>query len=82
MSGFKYFRLQSVRFRRGRGEMSKVCFDLRWGRSGTVVGSVAAYCSFEPQEGALRGGHIFLSFWPAYPFEQCKQYFWVTHTLS
>ena len=50
MSGFLYFCSEIVRFRRGRREASKICFDLRWGgsRSETVVRSVAADCSFEP----------------------------------
>ena len=84
MSGLNYFRLESSRFRRGRGEASEVCFDFRWsgGRSGTVVRSVTADCSFEPQEGALRGGCVFLPFWTTYPCEQCKRCFWGAPLLS
>ena len=78
MSGLKYFRLESSGFGGRRGEASEVCFDFRWGRSGsgTVVRSVVADSSFEPQEGALRGGCVFLPFWTAYPFEQCRRCFW------
>ena len=56
VSGFQYFCLESVGFRRGRGEASEVHFDFRWSGSGggTVLWSVPAYCSFEPREGALR----------------------------
>ena len=70
MSGLKYFCLKYSRFRRGRGEAGEVHFNFRWSGSGsgTVVRSVAADCSFEPQEGALRGGCVFLPFWTAYPF--------------
>ena len=62
MSGFSYFRLESSGFGGGRREAGEVCFDFRWGRSGsgTVVRSVAADSSFEPREGALRGGCVFL----------------------
>ena len=78
MSGLKYFRLESSGFRGGRGEASKVCFDFRWGRSGsgTVVWGGATDHSVEPREGALRGGCVFLPFWTAYPCEQCKRCFW------
>ena len=50
MSGFKYFRLEGSGFGGGRREASEICFDFRWGRSGsgTVVRSVAADSSFEP----------------------------------
>ena len=50
VSGFQYFCLEGVGFRRGRWEASKVCFDFRWSGSGsgTVVRSVATDCSFEP----------------------------------
>ena len=74
MSGFNYFRLESSRFGGGRRKTSEVCFDFRWSGSGsgTVVRSVAADCSFKPREGALRGGCVFLPFWTAYPFEQCR----------
>ena len=77
VSGLQYFCLESVRFRRGRREASEIRFNFRWSGSGsgTVVRSVAADCSFEPREGALRGGCAFLPFWTAYPFEQCKRYF-------
>ena len=84
MSRLLYLCLESVGFRRGRGKASKVCFDFRWSGSGsgTVVRSVSAYCSFEPREGALRGGCVFLPFWTAYPFEQCRRYFWGVLPLS
>ena len=84
MSGLSYFCLESSRFRGRRREASEVCFDFRWGRSGsgTVVRSVVADCSFEPQEGALRGGCVFLPFWTAYPFEQCRRCFWGALPLS
>ena len=70
VSGLQYFCLEIVGFRRGRREASKVCLNLRWSRSGgrTVVRSVTTDCSFEPREGALRGGCAFLPFWTAYPF--------------
>ena len=84
MSGFQYLRLEIVGFRRGRREASKICFDLRWSGSGsrTVVWSVTTDCSFEPREGALRGGCAFLPFWTAYPFKQCTRYFWGALLLS
>ena len=84
MSGLKYFRLEGSGFGGGRGETSKVCFDFRWSRSGSgaVVRSVAADCSFEPREGALRGGCVFLPFWTAYPCEQCKRCFCGAPLLS
>ena len=84
MRGLQYLHLESVGFRRGRRKTSKVCFNLRWGGSGSraVVQSVATDCSFEPREGALRGGCAFLPFWTTYPFEQCKQYFWGALPLS
>ena len=84
MSGFNYFRLEGSGFRRGKREASKVCLDLRWSGSGsgTVVRSVAADSSFEPREGALRGGCVFLPFWTAYPCEQCKWCFWGALLLS
>ena len=84
MSGLKYFRLEGSGFRGGRREASKVCLDLRWSRSGsrTVVRSVTADSSFEPREGAPRGGCVFLPFWTAYPCEQCKRCFWDALPLS
>ena len=84
MSGLSYFHLESSGFRGGRGEASEVCFDFRWSGSGsgTVVRSIAADCSFEPREGALRGGCVFLPFWTAYPFEQCRWCFWGALPLS
>ena len=84
VSGLSYFCLESSRFGGGRREASEVCFDFRWsgGRSRTVVRSVTADCSFEPREGALRGGCIFLPFWTAYPCEQCKRCFWDVPLLS
>ena len=50
VSGFQYLRLEGVGFRRGRGKMSKICFNFGWSGSGsgTVVRSVATDCSFEP----------------------------------
>ena len=70
VSGLQYFLLEVVGFRRGRGEASKVCLDLRRSGSGgrTVVQSVTTDGSFKPREGALRGGCAFLPFWTAYPF--------------
>ena len=64
MSGLNYFCLESSGFGGGRREAGEVCFDFRWSGSGsgTVVRSVAADCSFEPREGALRGGCVFLPF--------------------
>ena len=84
MSGLKYFRLETSRFGGGRGEASEVCFNFGWSGSGSgaVVRSVAADCSFEPREGALRGGCVFLSFWTAYPLEQCRWCFWGALPLS
>ena len=77
MSGFIYFRLEGSGFGGGRGEASEICFDLRWGGSGsgTVVRSVTADGSFESREGALRGGCVFLPFWTTYPCEQCRRCF-------
>ena len=70
MSGLLYLHLEGVGFRRGRREASEVHLDLRWSGSGsgTVVQSILTDCSFEPREGALRGGCAFLPFWTAYPF--------------
>ena len=84
MSGLKYFRLEGSGFGGGRGEASEVCFNFRWSGSGsgTVVRSVAADCSFEPREGALRGGCVFLPFWTTYPCEQCRRCFWGVPLLS
>ena len=84
VSGLQYLCLEIVGFRRGRGEASEICFNFRWSGSGSgaVVWSVTTDCFFKPQEGALRGGCAFLPFWTAYPFEQCKQYFWGALPLS